>query len=823
MKIKTLILLILAGVLIGPIFILGKNKNSSNESGYQVAIPSSQLKVNLAAAADTAQITVQKGNTKISFATPLRGTTLEKKSEEFVYKDKKGAMEIRYRPIPKGIKEEIVLKQQLQTNKFNIKVTLNDAVLGKNLDGQPVVFDKNSKYQFHFQKPYAQDAKGEKTENLSYTWTNSSDESNLLLTLVVDQAWLSDPKRAYPIIIDPTIIDNEKEAKPEVIAKRTLTSNTYDLGNGKFATTAVVGPVNYYDPASNSYKEINETIVASDDPLYNFMVKEGIHRVYFKTNPSTSQTVKFYYDSQIASPNLLEKNPKKTGYTTFQPMSLNFRNDLNQIQQTSVVRAVIGAPSATNTFSYPNVFGNGLNLNYDYLKTMLLEKLIINEFSNLPNPEQYILDGQNVTLDLDEVIDWADNLDIYINGKLWDKKTTISTTERIEFRDGGAVLFFIPPAYAWDSSEPRNEILLTQQFKKQGNKLYVIKKTPYSWLSDPGRVYPVFIDATHTYVVNDTDAQGYKGADVNGGFNNNESEFTSSEYSYIAVDDNNYVFQTYSSRTKKYYAYMRFDFTINENIDDINQIDVTWKGKGGIAPSPSFLGDTQVKTPDGDRSFGELYETYQQQGNLPLIFYLEEGKIRQGHIENVIRHSYKGRLLILTFSNQKEVKVTPDHLILIDGIEDRYLKADELAIGTELPSDEENKLVLIKKESVDFDGFVYDLKVEEYHNFLLEAGFFAHNDDIYGHSLWVKESGTWTKKASGTSDSKETLTAQYTSNFSNIISSGHMHVGAQSDYSSSPYVPSFLYSYYVEVKITYGGPPPGIKFEGVKMEGVKIE
>jgi len=34
---------------------------------------------------------------------------------------------------------------------------------------------------------------------------------------VVDQAWLSDPKRVYPIIIDPTIIDDEGEAKLEII------------------------------------------------------------------------------------------------------------------------------------------------------------------------------------------------------------------------------------------------------------------------------------------------------------------------------------------------------------------------------------------------------------------------------------------------------------------------------------------------------------------------------------------------------------------------------------------------------------------------------
>jgi len=463
-----------------PVLLLRKSS-----SPYNLALPSSNIKVSLAAASNTAVVAVEKGQTKVNFETALQGVTLEKENDKFVYKDDKGAMEIRYHTIPKGFKEEIILNQPVQQVEFKVKVSLKDAVIGKNLDGQPVIFDKNGNYQFHFQKPFAQDGKGEKTYNLSYTWTNLADLGNLLLTLVVDQNWLSDPKRVYPIIIDPTIIDDEKEAQLEKEAS-------------KFAIATVSSdPVNYYDPSSDSFKTINETIVPSDDPLYNYMVKEGIDQVYFKANPSTSQTIKLYYDSLRASSDLLEKSPQKTGYTTFQPMSLNFRNDLGQIQQISTVQSATGAASA-NTFSYPNIFGNGLNLNYTYTSTSLKEELVVNAFSNLPQPGQYILDGKNATLDLDEVIDWADNLDIYIDGKLWDKKTTMTTTGQVEFKNGDTVLFFIPPAYARDSSESKNEILLTQQFKKQGTKFYVIKKTPYSWLADPQRVYPIKIDPSYT-------------------------------------------------------------------------------------------------------------------------------------------------------------------------------------------------------------------------------------------------------------------------------------------------------------------------------------
>jgi len=90
---------------------------------------------------------------------------------------------------------------------------------------------------------------------------------------------------------------------------------------------------------------------------------------------------------------------------------------------------------------------------------------------------------------------------------------------------------------------------------------------------------------------------------------------------------------------------------------------------------------------------------------------------------------------------------------------------------------------------------------------LLGAGVFVHNTQAlnnFGHSLWVKESGVWTKKTSGISTVEETLTATYTTNIANIISSGHLHVGAQSDYTRpATGAVSAINTYYLSVVVTY--------------------
>ncbi|KKK97845.1 hypothetical protein LCGC14_2648690, partial [marine sediment metagenome] len=195
-------------------------------------------------------------------------------------------------------------------------------------------------------------------------------------------------------------------------------------------------------------------------------------------NPTEGQVVKFEMDSI---------------YTTFQPMALNYRNNLDQLQQISMIQNVQGIPN-DNKFNYPNAYGTGIDLEYKYETSFLKENLIINSSNDLINPEQYILDGGNVTLDLDFILSTNSNK-IIIDGVEWDKSTSKETSNEVLIRDdSGNMLYKFYKPYAFDSNGSSE--LLTYQFKKQGNSLFVVLKTPYSWLNDSSRVYPVYIDPT---------------------------------------------------------------------------------------------------------------------------------------------------------------------------------------------------------------------------------------------------------------------------------------------------------------------------------------
>ncbi|MDI6826398.1 MAG: hypothetical protein QMD36_04380 [Candidatus Aenigmarchaeota archaeon] len=249
-------------------------------------------------------------------------------------------------------------------------------------------------------------------------------------------------------------------------------------------------PVNYY--YANRWQPINSTLGSSGCTInYNYCVVKGVYEAHFKNDPTVAGTVRYFYNTSRKG-----EQPHKTGYVLYQPFSLNYRNDLDQIQQINKTQAVTGIPT-NNEFLYPNIFGSGYNLSFIYLSDGLKERLVLKSKDILPTPESYIITGGNPTLDLDFLIDYSDTVDIYIDGQVWDKKTTKTTSNRVDFKDKttGDVLFYLPKPYAEDLNETNVSTQpLTYQFKKTGGKLYIVLKTPYSWLNDSARVYPVTID-----------------------------------------------------------------------------------------------------------------------------------------------------------------------------------------------------------------------------------------------------------------------------------------------------------------------------------------
>ena len=273
--------------------------------------------------------------------------------------------------------------------------------------------------------------------------------------------------------LDGILISAESFEESEVIHLNYQT-NIYDLGNGKFVQISFLGFANYHN--GSEYLPIETQIVNSSDPLFDYEVTKGIYQSYFKENPTEGQVVKFMIDSE---------------YITYQPIALSYRNDLSQLQQINMVQEVIGVPN-NNSFLYKDAYGENIDLQYSYWNDYLREELIINSLSDLTSPEQYIIEGGNPTLDLDFILTTNSNK-ILIDGVDWDKSSEIETSNEVYIKDDlGNVIYYLKKLYAYDSNNSMQP--LTYNFRKVGQDLFVTIKTPYSWISNISRVYPIYID-----------------------------------------------------------------------------------------------------------------------------------------------------------------------------------------------------------------------------------------------------------------------------------------------------------------------------------------
>jgi len=250
--------------------------------------------------------------------------------------------------------------------------------------------------------------------------------------------------------------------------------NLVDNEDGSFNLKIFGGNVNYFN--GSSYEPFNTSLGISSDGLFDYIVNTSLSQAFFKEDPTQGQVVKFV---------------KNSTEVTFQPMALNYINDVGGIQQISMIQSVIGIPS-DNTFIYTDAYGSGIDLLYSFAPNILKENLIIENLSNLPT---ITLSGTNYTIELNFNLG-TDASRLVINGTdLLAGNNEISSQNEVQVENvGGDILYSFSKPYAYDSAGESE--LLTYFFKKQGPSLTIRLSISYDWLNSSTRVYPVYIDPT---------------------------------------------------------------------------------------------------------------------------------------------------------------------------------------------------------------------------------------------------------------------------------------------------------------------------------------
>jgi len=280
----------------------------------------------------------------------------------------------------------------------------------------------------------------------------------------------------------------------EVTELRTETSKTYYLGNDQYELIST-GPLHYKD-AQGTWQQIDNAIIGDQ------MLTDAYELRILQDTFNAGQILEWSVEGE---------------WVRFQPMPLQWTNDLAQIQQISIPQAVAG--SVVNTpmplvkegdgyiqgkVVWADAYGPGIDFQWAATPHRLEKQLTLD--SSLPAPAQWILDGGNPALRLSFIFDPSPGIDVYVDNVLWDKSSQVSTFNALECRKAGELLWIFDPVSFWDSSgEPQAG---QAALRKVGNSLWLDILVPYEWLETAA--YPVTVDPTLTAYSSDSDGRCFK-------------------------------------------------------------------------------------------------------------------------------------------------------------------------------------------------------------------------------------------------------------------------------------------------------------------------
>ena len=112
------------------------------------------------------------------------------------------------------------------------------------------------------------------------------------------------------------------------------------------------------------------------------------------------------------------------------------------------------------------------------------------------------------------------------------------------------------------------------------------------------------------------------------------------------------------------------------------------------------------------------------------------GEIEHKRILKVFPTKKVKNIYQVTLNTGDIIQCTPDHRFMLE--DNTYQEVQAIAIGDKLKSISD-KRVIVAAEKIPYNGWVYDLEIEDNHNFCLDAGVFVHNSKDVSDSMagWV--------------------------------------------------------------------------------------
>lgn len=123
-----------------------------------------------------------------------------------------------------ALKEYVVLHSADADNTYSFLFTMEGVKL-QETEKYAEFVDEKGNAVFALDSLFAVDAGGVLTEDLTYSFTPVEDTNNVVVTVTLDEDYMKAPDRAFPVVIDPTIMISSSETADACVCSYTPNTN----------------------------------------------------------------------------------------------------------------------------------------------------------------------------------------------------------------------------------------------------------------------------------------------------------------------------------------------------------------------------------------------------------------------------------------------------------------------------------------------------------------------------------------------------------------------------------------------------------------------
>lgn len=182
-------------------------KITGNESIYTLHNGSYKVTVGLLGAQKKVEGVVENASESEEGTTKLQQLiNVDNISSSITYADILDGIDIEYIVVSNSIKENIIIKEHSDSYSYTFTLALN-GLTAELENGNILLCDSSTgNIVYCIPAPYMYDAKGTESTEVFYTLT-SSNNGKYEFTLTADVEWINSEERAFPVVIDPSLVD----------------------------------------------------------------------------------------------------------------------------------------------------------------------------------------------------------------------------------------------------------------------------------------------------------------------------------------------------------------------------------------------------------------------------------------------------------------------------------------------------------------------------------------------------------------------------------------------------------------------------------------